>query len=279
MKISLVILLGSLCLWSDPAEARLLQLGKDKIKAKNIANGKDKNKAQDADGKDKNKAQNANGTGKLKAQNASGEGKVKAQNANGDGSLVAAGPEKQETTIAAEIEPKLDQREESKEFGYATAKSLWSSTGKGYTCANIIQQFWLDVKGSVFTECDSKWSSQSTKENLFGSCKRGAKKFAMEQIDACFNVQDCYRLGVGASNSVARGFCNNSEQLMNREVIPRKCKSLAVATCASDAVKTIDEFFQSSLCDAVQESTLKYVDKIHELCRNEVDEKEANLQM
>jgi hypothetical protein len=246
MKTSFVILLGVLCFWSDPAEARILQQGKHKNKNAQNANGDWKNKNKDT--------QTANGQGKQ------------------DG--------KQDTSVATEDPPTLTM--ESKDYGYASAQSLWSSTAKGYTCANIIQTFWLDVKDSVFTECESKWTEQqqSSSGNVVGSCKRGAKKFALEQIDACSNVADCYRLGIGASASVSRGFCKNSEESLEPgEAIPRKCKGLAVTTCASDAVKTIDEFFQSSVCDAVQDSTLDYVDEINKLCANEVDDKEASLQM
>jgi hypothetical protein len=291
MKISFVILLGLL---TTVAEARLLQQGKDKIKNKG-ENKEVKNKGENKGLKNKG------GENKDFKKKENKDFKKKA-NKGGDGTQSLTAPlepvaaeaetevtqQQVDTTIGdavvAEEQPKPAAKnlgKESKEYGYATAQSLWASTDKGYTCANVAQSFWLDVKSLVFAECETKWAGQSTggSSNPAGSCRRGAKRFAMDQMDACFTVEDCYRLGVGASATVSRGFCNDSEQgILEREVIPRKCKKLAVITCASDAVKTIEEYFQSSTCATVTDSTLNFVDEIHELCEDEVDDKEASLE-
>ena len=54
----------------------------------------------------------------------------------------------------------------------------------------------------------------------------GAQDFAEERISECFATTDnCYQLGLGAAAAVSGLYCS-SNQLFQREWLPRKCKQI-----------------------------------------------------
>lgn len=66
--------------------------------------------------------------------------------------------------------------------------------GSYYSCDSLVNEYWLDVRRIVFSECDYKWPSTMWAEYSH-SCKSGAEQFAIEKIGECFDVQDCSDLG------------------------------------------------------------------------------------
>lgn len=143
--------------------------------------------------------------------------------------------------------------------------------------ARIINAYWRDVIKVVFTDCDSKWTGFWTEQAKH--CKSGAEEFAMEQIGECFQVADCYHLGVGAASSVAGSFCKREGLFHDRDWLPLKCVKHAETSCKCDAVNTIQEFSEGGVCTTMEGSALDHVDEIHQLCEQEVYEMEQDAKL
>jgi hypothetical protein len=164
------------------------------------------------------------------------------------------------------------------EFGYLEAKMLWSSSSSHgpYQCESIIQDYWVHgVQTIVFSTCDSKWPATSEWAMYAQDCKKGAEKFTMEQMDNCFNVEECKQVGVSAAASVVGMFCEEQNNgLFHNKAggwIPAKCVQYAEVSCNYDAVETAQRFMEGGVCGHESSSGLDYLDEIHQLCQTELN--------
>lgn len=166
----------------------------------------------------------------------------------------------------------IEDQSGSMDYGYVEAGLLWNNGL--YTCESITETFWIDVQDSVFPMCDSKWSADSMWASYSQLCKSGAEQFAMEEIDKCFNVEECRQVGVSAAASVAGIFCKQNG--LFHEVpagwIPAKCSQHAAVSCKYDAIASVEKFNEGGVC--VSGSALDYVDEIYQLCDQEVSKME-----
>jgi hypothetical protein len=165
----------------------------------------------------------------------------------------------------------------SMDYGYVEAGLLWKD-GQ-YSCESITETFWVDAQESVFPMCDSKWSADSMWASYSQLCKSGVEQFTVDEMDKCFDVEECRQVGVGAAASVAGTFCKQNG-LFNEEPadwIPAKCVQHAEVSCKYDAVETIQKFNKEGVC--ASGSALDYVDEIYQLCDQEVSKMEASAKM
>lgn len=157
----------------------------------------------------------------------------------------------------------------SMEYGYLEAKMLWSKGS--YKCDSITQEYWVQVQKIVFNSCDSKWPASSKWAKYSQDCKTGVEKFTVEQMDNCFDVEECKQVGVSAAASVVGIFCKQNGLFHEGGGgwIPVKCVQYAEVSCEYDAVETAQKFIEGGVCG--NGSGMDYLDEIHQLCQKELD--------
>jgi hypothetical protein len=163
----------------------------------------------------------------------------------------------------------------SYDFGYIEAERLWKN-GK-YTCATVYPRFWLDVKKQVFDKCEDTWMGFWRDE--VEECKEGATNFVLEQVGDCATTEDCYQLGLGAAASVAGYFCRRESLYREREWLPEECEQHSTTTCQSDVVNLVEEFIEDNVCGSYKNSSLDYIDELYELCVEEIEEMENEVNL
>jgi hypothetical protein len=163
----------------------------------------------------------------------------------------------------------------SMEYGYLEAKMLWSNggtNGSPYQCKSITHDYWVQVQKIVFKTCDSTWPATSKWFQYSYDCKKGAEKFTVEQMDNCYDVEQCKQVGISAAASVVGLFCKAQNGLFRERTggwIPVKCVQYAEVSCKYDAVETAQTFIEGGVCGHGT-SGMDYLDEIHQLCQKEL---------
>jgi hypothetical protein len=168
----------------------------------------------------------------------------------------------------------------SRDYGYAQAKMIW--TDGYYDCANIADQYWVDVQNIVFNMCHFMWMSDSLWEQYAQECKTGAEDFVMQEMDKCIDITQCSQVGISAAAAVAGTFCKQNGLFHEQPAalpaawLPStQCVQHAQISCKYDAVETVQKFNQGGVC--AQGSALNYIDEIHQLCEQEVSAMEQEV--